>query len=143
MLSYIRKTVTIATANWGSEMAVRWIMNIVVAINVALGTAIIVGGTQRFPSPTYEPLVRLVAGEVWIWGFWILASALIMMIPTKWPQVLGLWLAMCWQILWCTAFSIAIVYYPSAGATEAVAHGGFALINAALLTARIVEPDGG
>lgn len=139
----MRQFVIKITTNWGNDMAVKWIMNIMIAVHVGLGTAVIAGGRIRMPYPTYKPLVEMVDGHIWIWGVWVLGAAGLMAIPTKWPQVLGLWSGMCWQIMWTVAFSIAMVEYPTAGATAAVAYGGFALLDAALLTARVVDRNGG
>lgn len=137
----VRQFVRFVASNWGSRMAVMWISNIMLAVHVGLGTAVLAGGIERFPYPTYQPLIEIVNGHVWIWGVWIMISSGLMMMPWKWPQVSGLWLGMFWQIMWCAAFAIAVVKYPTAGATAAVAYGGFALIDAALLTARIVDRD--
>lgn len=139
----MKQIVRFVTSNWGNRMAMQWISNIMLAVHVGLGTAVLAGGVGRFPFPTYQPLIEMVNGQVWIWGFWIMASAGFMMMPWKWPQIFGLWLGMAWQIMWCAAFAIAVIQYPTAGATAAVAYGGFALIDAALLTARIVDRDRG
>jgi hypothetical protein len=139
----MRRIVTFVTSNWGNEFAVKWITNIMVSVHVGLGVAVLAGGAYRFPYPTYQPLIDIVNGETWIWGIWVLFSAFLMLIPARWPQIVGLWTGMCWQIMWTAAFTIAVIEYPTAGATAAVAYGGFALLDAALLTARIVERDGG
>lgn len=129
--------------NWGNEMAVRWITNIMVAVHIGLGVAVLAGGVVRFSYPTYQPLIDMVNGQIWIWGAWILGAAFLMTIPTRWPQIVGLWLGMCWHFMWGASFAYAMVNYPTAGSTAAVAYFGFALLDAALLTARIVERDGG
>lgn len=141
-MDFVKRAIQFVTSNWGNAMAVQWITSIMLSVHVALGVAVLAGGTERFSFPTYEPLVALTNGETWIWGVWILFSAALMMVPNRWPQILGLWSAMVWQIMWCSLFAVAVVQYPTAGATAAVAYGGFALIDAALLTARIVERDG-
>lgn len=138
MLKYVAKFVT---SNWGRDMALSWISNIMIAIHVSLGVAVVAGGSQRFAIPTYQPLIDLVNGQTWIWGAWILIAALFMSIPTKWPQVIGLWIGMCWHIMWCACFAVAVVKYSTAGATAAVVYGGLAAIDAALLTARVVEQE--
>lgn len=130
-------------SNWGNEMTLRWITNILVGMHTSLGVAVLVGGVYRFPYPTYQPLTDLVNGHTWLWGIWILASAGLLMIPTRWPQIFGLWFGMVWHIMWGVSFAVAVVKYPTASAAEAIVFGGLALFNAALLTARIVERDGG
>ncbi len=134
------KIIAFVSANWGNSLALEWIKNIVVSVHVGFGIAVLAGGVARFPYPTYQPLIALVHGQIWIWSIWILTAAALMMIPSKWPQVLGLWLGMCWHFMWAAAFMVAIVKYPTAGATATVAYAGFALLDAALLSARLAEP---
>lgn len=129
------------TSNWGRDMALSWIYNIMIGIHVSLGVAVLAGGEQRFPPPTYQPLIDLTNGETWIWGLWSLAASLLMMVPTKWPQICGLWIGMFWNVMWCACFALAVVEYATAGATAAVVYGGLAAIDAALLTARVVERE--
>lgn len=137
----MQRLVQFVTSNWGNRMAVQWITNIMVAVHVGLGTAVLAGGAERFDYPTYQPLIDMTNGNTWLWGIWALGASGLMMIPSRWPQILGLWFGMAWQIMWCSLFAVAVVEYPTAGATASVAYGGFALIDAALLTARIVERD--
>lgn len=125
--------------SWTEHQALQWIWNIMIAVHVALGVAVLAGGRARFDYPTYKPLVDMVHGETWIWGAWILVAATLMTIPARWPQMIGLWLGMSWQIMWFTLFAVAVVKYPDSGATASVAYAGFALIDAALLTARVIE----
>lgn len=147
----VRQVVRFVTTNWGYEMTVHWIANIMVGVHLGLGLAVLVGGAYRFPYPTYQPLIDMVHGKTWIWGLWILAAACLALIPTQWPQIVGFWIGMFWQILWGVAFTIAIVEYPTAGATAAVAYWGFAAIDAALLVAlvsgllppKVANADGG
>ena len=129
--------------NWGYEMAINWVYNIMVAVHVGLGVAILAGGPTRFPFPTYQTLIDMVDGQTWIWGLWILISASFMVVPDRWPQIIGLWLGMCWQIMWAVAFAIDLFHYPSAGATEPIAYAGFAMLDSALLTARVADRDRG
>lgn len=130
-------------STWTEHQALQWIANVMVTTHVALGVAVLVGGKQRFAYPTYQPLIDLTGGQTWIWGVWILGAAALMMIPARWPQIIGLWAAMVWQVMWCALFSVAVIHYPTAGVATAVMSGGLALVDAALLTARIVEHDGG
>lgn len=135
----MRQVVTFVRSNWTEHQALQWITNIMVAGHVGLGVAVLAGGVGRFPYPTYQPLIDMVDGRIWLWGVWILLAAGLMLIPARWPQIAGLWLGMFWMIMWCAAFAVAMVKYPTAGATAAVAYGVLAMIDAALLTARIVE----
>lgn len=127
--------------SWTAHQALHWLWHIMIAVHVGLGVAVIAGGAPRFTFPTYKPLLDMVHGHVWVWGLWILSAAFLMSIPARWPQITGLWLGMTWQIMWCSLFAVAIVTYPTAGATAAIAYGGFAAIDAALLTARLIERD--
>lgn len=133
--------VSFAKATWTEHQALAWITNIMLAVHVGLGVAVLDGGPQRFAFPTYQPLIDMVNGSTWVWGAWILAAAALMMVPARWTQIAGLWLGMTWQIMWCSLFAVAVVEYPTAGATAAIAYGGFAAIDAALLTARIIERE--
>lgn len=126
---------------WTSEHALRWIWNIMTLVHAGLGVAVLAGGPERFSFPTYQPLVDMTNGETWIWGAWVLAAAGLMTVPARWPQIVGLWLGMAWSIMWCALFAIAVVTYPTAGATACIAYGGFAMIDAALLTARIIDRE--
>lgn len=135
----MRRAVNFFRSNWSEKHALIWVSNIMLWGHVALGVAVLVGGPHRFPFPTYQPLLMMVNGATWVWGAWILGAAALMTVPSKWPQIIGLWFGMVWHIMWCAAFAVAIVKYPTAGATAAVAYGTFAMIDAALLTARIVD----
>lgn len=117
----------------------QWLMSIMIVIHWGLGIAILVGGPQRFSVPTYQPLIDLAGGQTWIWGVHISISGILMMVPFRWPNIIGLWLGMVWMIMWTVLFSVSITQYPTAAATPAVAYAGFAMINAALLTARVIE----
>lgn len=125
--------------SWTEHQALQWVWNIMVTVHAVMGLAVLAGGRERFAYPTYQPLIDLTNGETWIWGVWVLAAGLIMTIPARRPQIIGLWLGMVWNVLWCTLFAVAVVEYPTSGATATVAYGGFALIDAALLTARIID----
>jgi hypothetical protein len=116
-----------------------WIWSTMIALHFSLGLAVLLGGEQRFTYPTYQPLVDLSHGRTWMWGWWMIASAALMLYPSRLSQIVGTWLGMCWSIVWCTLFAVAVFEYPNAGATATVAYGGFAMINAALLTARVID----
>lgn len=117
----------------------QWITSVMIAVYWALGVAILVGGQVRFSLPTYEPLVDLSGGHTWIWGVVVIVAAILTMIPVKGLSVSGLWLGTTWMITWAVMFAVSIVQDPLSAATPAVAYAGFAMINAALLTARVIE----
>lgn len=124
---------------WEERLLVQWITSIMIAVHWGLGLSVLVGGQQRFTVPTYQPLIDMTGGQVWVWGVSIMASAALMMLPFKWPNVAGLWVGMAWMVMWASLFSVSLVQYPSAAATPVVAYAGFAMINTALLTARLLE----
>lgn len=117
----------------------QWVTTVMIAVHWGLGVAILVGGPGRFSLPTYQPLIDLAGGQTWLWGLHICLSALLMMIPLRWPNILGLWLGMIWMIMWTALFAMSVVQYPTSAATPAVAYAGFAMIDAALLTVRVIE----
>lgn len=122
----------------------QWVTSAMIVIHWGLGIAILVGGVARFSLPTYQPLLDLTGGLAWPWGLAIIISGTLMMVPFKWPSIVGLWLGMAWMIIWTCLFSVSVLTYPTSAATPAVAYAGFAMINAALLTARVIEkPSGG
>ena len=131
------------TSKWAEHLLSQWVTSIMMIVHAGLGFAVLIGGPGRFVSPTYEPLVDIVDGRTWTWGVTILMSALLMSVPFRWPIILGLWLGMAWMIMWMTLFAVAMVTSETAAATPMVAYGGFALINAALLTARVMDKNVG
>lgn len=117
----------------------QWVTSVMIIVHWGLAIAILVGGKARFSLPTYQPLIELTGGNTWIWGATIGLSGILMTIPFKWPNVAGLWLGMFWMILWTVLFSVSVTQDPGSAATPAVAYAGFAMINAALLTVRVIE----
>ena len=132
-----------AHGEWVDKHLAQWITSIMIMIHIGLGLAILSGGEIRFSIPSYNPLVDYVNGQVWIWGVWICASALLMATPFRWLNILGLWVGMCWHIVWMAAFTIATVRYETAAATPIPVYGGLAVICAALLTARVIDKTEG
>jgi hypothetical protein len=124
---------------WEERLLVQWVTSIMIAVHWGLGLSVLVGGQARFTIPTYQPLIDLTNGHVWIWGVAIMLSAFLMTMPWKVPTVVGTWLGMVWMIMWASLFSVSLLQYPQAAATPVVAYAGFAMINAALLTARLLE----
>lgn len=131
------------TGAWEDRLLAQWVTSIMIAVHWGLGLAILIGGRARFSVPSYQPLIAMTEGRIWLWGLAIMASAVLMMTPLKWPNVLGLWVGTAWMIMWTTAFAVALIQYPSAAATPVVAYAGFALVNTALLTARLLERQEG
>jgi len=132
-----------AHGEWVDKHLAQWITSIMIMIHIGLGLAILSGGEIRFSIPSYNPLIDYVHGDVWIWGIWICASALLMATPFRWLNILGLWVGMCWHIVWMAAFTIATVRYETAAATPIPVYGGLAVICAALLTARVIDKTEG
>jgi len=118
---------------------VQWVTTVLIMVNLGLGTAIIVGGVERFSPPSYNPLIAYSHGHTWIWGVWIALAGILMAAPFKWVNIIGLWLAMFWNMIWQACFIIAVVHYEGAAVTPIPVYGGFALITAGLLTARVIQ----
>lgn len=127
---------------WAERILAQWVTNVIIGVHIGLGFAILAGGATRFTPPTYQPLLDLTSDKVWIWAVWILFSAVLIMTPFKWINAIGLWLGMFWHFTWAGLFLVAVNNYPIAGATPVVMYLGAALINAALLTVRVIEPRG-
>ena len=121
------------------RLLAQWVTGIMIAVHWGLGIAIIVGGPQRFSIPSYRPLIDAVSGATWVWGVIILFSAMLMMTPFKWFNVVGLFIGVFWMNMWFALFAIALFNYPTSAATPVVAYAGFAMIDAALLTARVLD----
>lgn len=124
---------------WEERLLVQWVTTIMIVVHWGLGLSILVGGTARFTVPSYQPLIDMTGGHTWVWGVSSMAAAALMMVPFKWPSVAGLWLGMVWMIMWTSLFAVSLVQYPNAAATPVVAYAGYAMVNAALLTARVLE----
>src|SRR5690349_19777734 len=78
----------------------QWVMSIMIVVHWALGAPILIGGSTRFSLPTYQPVIDMVDGHVWIWGLILIISGTLMMAPFKWPNVAGIWIGMAWMITW-------------------------------------------
>lgn len=128
---------------WVEKHLAQWFTTIMIMVNVGLGVAVLAGGKERFTVPSYQPLIDYSAGHVWIWGVWILVAALLMSIPFRWPNIIGLWLSMFWHLIWMGCFAIAVVHYSGSAATPIPVYGGLAMMSAALLTARVIDKSGG
>lgn len=121
------------------HLLVQWITSIMIVVHWGLGIVILVGGVNRFSLPTYQPLVDISGGHVWMWGVVSCIAAALMMVPLRWPNIAGLWIGMLWMIMWTTMFAVSVVESPNSAATPVVAYAGFVMINAALLTTRVIE----
>lgn len=117
----------------------QWINVIMVMVNVGLGMAIVAGGIDRFPSPTYDALIDVTNGRVWIWGFVILIAGVWMSMPFRKFNMAGLWLSTIWHTTWALSFIVAVFASPHASATAIPAYGGFAMISFALLAEKVLE----
>lgn len=131
------------TSIWGERMITQWVANVMLLVHGGLGVAVLAGGIERLTPPSYDPIINLVHGEVWIWGVWSLAVAVLLVIPLRWPNVIGLVLGMLWMYTWCGLFAVAVVQYPAATATAMVAYGGFALLDLGLLVVRVIDRNEG
>lgn len=131
-----------ASGIWVDRHLGQWITSIMIMIHIGLGIAIVAGGVERFARPSYDPLIEYVDGQIWIWTLVICGSALLMSVPFRWPNIIGLWVGMCWHVIWMACFSIAMIRYENAAATPVPVYGGMAMICAALLTARVIDKTG-
>lgn len=123
----------------GERVLTQWVTAIMMLVHWGLGIAILVGGPTRFPPPTYQILRDLVNGNTWVWGVSILFSAVLILFPFKWLNVTGLFIGVLWMNMWMAMFIVSDLNYPDAAATPVVTYAGFAMINAALLTARVLD----
>lgn len=116
----------------------QWFMTIMVMLDIGLGTAILTSGPERFQTPAFKPLVDMVNGQTWFWGFSIFAAGALMAWPNWVPQVLGLWVGMCWHIAWTACFIVAVASFGNAATTGIPAYGSFTLIHVLLLTIKVL-----
>lgn len=139
----MRKVKYFARGLWVDKHLGQWITTIVIMIHISLSIAIFVGGVDRFSPPSYNPLIDFTFNNTWIWGVWIMASAVLTSAPFRWPSIIGWWLGMMWHIVWMASFTTAVMRYDTAAATPIPMYGGMAMICAALLTARVIDKSGG
>lgn len=122
-----------------AEDAVATFYMILVFANSALAMGILAGGEARFPYPTYQPLLDLSQGHVWPWGVSIGAAGILMTLHSKWANLTGLALSFAWHNLFSAMFAVAVVQYPTAGATAPIPYSALAMVHVALITLKIVE----
>jgi hypothetical protein len=130
-----------ATGLWVDKHLAAWVTVIVIMVNISLAMTIISGGIRRFSIPSYSPLISYTHGEIWIWGVWILVSAVLTSVPFRWPNIIGLWLSMFWHVIWMACFIIAGLRYENAAATPTPLHAGMAMVSVALLAARVFDRE--
>lgn len=135
----VEKVKNFATGLWVDRHLAQWITTILIMVNVGLGMAIFAGGVERFTYPSYEPLVDFTNGHVWIWGVLISLAAFLMATPFRSVNLIGLWIAMAWHIIWMACFTIAVLHYSNSAATPIPVYGGLAMVHAALMTARVID----
>lgn len=139
----VKRVKYFAKGVWVDKHLGQWITIIMIMVHIGLGTSIIAGGVARFSVPSYNPLIDWSFGHTWLWGATIIFSGMLMSAPFRWPNIIGLWLGMCWHIVWMACFTIATLRYETAASTPIPAYGGFALICTALLTARVIDKSEG
>lgn len=101
-------------------------------VHTSLGMAILIGGVERFPPPSYEPLLLFSNERSWPYGVFWLAGGLLMFLPPLNLRLLGTALSFLVSCLWMGLFLTATIWYTTAALTPVAAYGGFALFNAVL-----------
>lgn len=127
------------TSAWGERTITQWVANVLLFAHSGLGICIIVGGIDRLTPPSYDPLIDLVHGEIWIWGVWSLVVSFLLVIPFRWPNIIGLFLGMVWMWLWTGMFAVAVTQYPTASATAIIAYASLGLLDLGLLAVRVID----
>lgn len=120
-----------------------WVNNIMSLGHLGLGVAVLISGQPRFTSASLQPLVYWSSGHMWVWGVWILISAILMRIQVRWPNIIGLWMGMVWHIIWGTSVTVAVIRFENASATGIPIFGILAALCAALLTYKAIDKTGG
>lgn len=124
---------------WVDKHLAQWFTIIMIMAHMGLAMAVFAGGIARFSIPSYDPLIDYTNGHVWIWGVWIIVSALLMSAPFRWINIAGLFLGMCWHWIWMASFAVAAINYDTAAATPVPVYGAMAMMSVALLTARVID----
>lgn len=101
-------------------------------IHVCLGLSVLMGGVERFPPPSYIPLINFSDGITWPYGAWWLIGGLLMFVPRRSIRMLGTVMSTLVSCLWMGLFLTAAIVYDSAALTPVAAYGGYALLNAIL-----------
>lgn len=122
---------------WHFDTVVHTIM---VLVHMGLSLVFIVSDDPRFSSASWKPLGTAIDGQWWLWGV-VLGGAGLGMALFHDHLRLDLaftFIAMCWMWMMAALFIVALKD-PAASATGPVAYTGFAALNAALLTQRIMD----
>lgn len=116
------------------ERVERLLARLLGTIHVTLGIAVLVGGSERFPPPNYEVLLRMTDGVVWPHGsMWILGGSLMVGCKSSWGRATGTLIVIFLSNVWAVLFGVAAYESPNASFTPTVAYGGYALLNSVLL----------
>lgn len=111
----------------------------VAAVDAALAMAILAGGDARFPIPTYQPLLEITGGSSWPWGISIGIAAFLIMVHSRYANLLGLAISFLWLNLISAMFITAIIQFPEAGSTAPIPYAGLAAMHVALMVLKLVE----
>lgn len=123
---------------WSSTSTLVKVRQVYLLTNLAIGMAIILGGSERFSLPSYAPLLYFMAGHAWIWGVWSILGVTLAACKSGILRMSGYWLLMSWHIIWFTCFSIAWIRYENAASTPVPVYVGFALMASIFLTAEVL-----
>lgn len=127
------------TSVWGERTITQWVANVLLFAHSGLGIAVLIGGIDRLTPPSYDPLINLVHGEIWIWGLWSLVAGVLLVVPLRWPNIIGLTLGMFWMYTWCGMFVVAVTQFPTASATAMIAYASLGLMDLGLLVVRVID----
>lgn len=106
---------------------------------IFVGVAILIGGTDRFPYPSYQPMLDLSNGSVVPWGMVVIIAGVLMLVPHRFAQLVGLAVAFLWFNLFCVMFVVADIQYEHSSSTAPVPYAILALISVALMTLKVAE----
>jgi hypothetical protein len=95
-------------------------------INAGFATIVLVGGANRFPPPTYEPLLDMTGGEVWPYGVLFGISAIGLLGRGYWSRMVGCAFGIVAHSTFAALFLVAVLRFPDAAATAWWAYLAFA-----------------